>query len=155
VNSYGEFVVIDDTEIPTGPNTRSGVEDPLFQSESFRTSAHTVGTSCFGPIPLIVHDLYDNLGASLDRTMAAQVPEVSVSYTVPLHHFTGTTSNVITIADQLLIGSHSNPTIQMMHSTIPASNVTSFQAPIGTPLRPNPSLPPGYRPLNPSIANTT
>jgi hypothetical protein len=124
VNSSGEIVVIDDTEIPTRPNAGSGVEDPLFQSESFRTPAHTVGTSGFGSIPLTVRDLYGNLGVSPDRPMASQVPETSVSYTVPLDHFTGTTSNVITIADQLLIGSHSNPTIQMAHSTIPASNVT-------------------------------
>jgi hypothetical protein len=41
----------------------------------------------------------------------------------------------------------------MAHSTIPTSNMT--EAPIGTPLRPNPSLPHGYRALNPSIANTT
>jgi hypothetical protein len=111
VNSSGQVVVIDDTEIPTRPNIGSGVEDPLFQSESFRTPAHTIGTYGFGSIPLIVHDLYGNLGTSLDQPMASQVPETFVSYTVPLDHFTGMTSNVIIIADQLLIGSHLNPTI--------------------------------------------
>jgi hypothetical protein len=99
---------------------------------------------------------------SPDRPMASQVPETSVTYTVPLDHFTGTTSNVTTISDQLLIGSHSIPTIQMAHSTmvpqattIPTRNVTSLQAPIGTPLRPNPSFPPGYRALNTSVSITT
>jgi hypothetical protein len=87
--------------------TGSGVEDPLFQSESFRTPTHTVGTSNFGSIPLTVRDLYGNLGASPDQPMASQVPETSVTYTVPLDHFTGTTSSVTTISDQLLIGSHS------------------------------------------------
>jgi hypothetical protein len=158
VNSSGEVFVIEDTEVPTGPHAGIEVEDPFFQSESFKTSTHTVGTSSFGYVPLTIRDLYGNLGASPDRPMASQVPEMSVSYTIPLNHFTGMTSNAITVADQLLIGSHSNPTIQMAHSTmvphvatIPTENVTSSQALIGTPLRPNPSVPLGYRALNPSI----
>jgi hypothetical protein len=40
-------------------------------------------------------------------------------------------------------------------ATIPIENVTPSQAPIGTPLRPNPSVPLGYRALNPSITKTT
>jgi hypothetical protein len=162
VNSSGEVVVIEETEVSTGPHAGSGVEDPFFQSESFRTPTHTVGTSGFGSVPLTVCDLYGNLGVNPDQPMASQVPETSVSYTVPLNHFTGMTSNVITVADQLLIGSHSNPSIQMAHSTmvlhvatIPTGNVTPSQALIGTPLRPNPSVPLGYRALNPSITNTT
>jgi hypothetical protein len=110
-------------------------------------------------IPLTVRDLYGNLGASPDRPIVSQVPETSVTYTVPLDHFTGTTSSVTIISDQILIGSHSIPTLQMAHSTmvlqattIPTRNVVISQALIGTPLpsRPNPSLPPGYRALNAS-----
>jgi hypothetical protein len=37
MNSLREIVVVDNIEVPTGPNTGSGVDDPLFQSESFRT----------------------------------------------------------------------------------------------------------------------
>jgi hypothetical protein len=40
-------------------------------------------------------------------------------------------------------------------TTIPTENVTPSQAPIGTPLRPNLSIPLGYIALNPSITNTT
>jgi hypothetical protein len=119
VNSSREIVIVDDTEVPTRPNAGSGVEDPLFQSESFRTPAHTVGTSNFGSIPLTVHDLYGNLGVSLDQPMASQMPETSVTYTVPLDHFTGTTSSVTTVSDQLLVGSHLILPLQMAHSMVP------------------------------------
>jgi hypothetical protein len=111
VNSSGEVVFIEETEVSTKPHTRSGVEDPFFQSESFRTPTHTVGTSGFGSVPLTFRDLYGNLGVSPDQPMESQVPETYVSYTVPLNHFTGTIRNVSIIADQLLIGSHLNPTI--------------------------------------------
>jgi hypothetical protein len=96
--------------------------------------------------------------------MASQMPETSVTYTVPLDHFTGTTSNVTTVSDQLLVGSHSILPLQMAHSTmvpqattVSTGNVVITQAPIGTPLplRPNPSLPPGYNALNTSIAIPT
>jgi hypothetical protein len=106
MNSLGDIVLYID--IPTGPNVGSGVEDPLFQSESFRTPTHTVGTG-FGSIPLIVRDLYGNLGMSLDQHVVSQVPEMFVSYMVTLDQFVGMTSNVTT--DQLSIGSHSKPTI--------------------------------------------
>jgi hypothetical protein len=154
MNSDGEIVVVDNTGVSIGPNARSRIEDPLFHSEIPGTSAHTTGTSISCSIPLIVQDLYGNLGMSPDHPAISQVPEMYVSYTVPLDQFTGMTSNVTIVADQFLIGSHSIPTLQMVHSTIPSSNVTPLQAPIGKPLRPNPSIPPGYRALNPSIANT-
>jgi hypothetical protein len=90
------------------------------------------------------------------------VHKMSISYMVPLNHFIGMTSNVITVADQLLIGSLSNPSIQMAHSTmvlhvatIPTRNLTPSQVSIGTPLRPNPLVPLAYIYLNPSITNTT
>jgi hypothetical protein len=157
MNSFEEIVVVDNTGIPTGPNVGSGVENPLFESESLRTPAHTVQTSNPSSVPLIVCDLYGNLGVIPDRPMASQVPETYVTYTVPLYHFIGTNSNITTILDQLLIGSHLIPTLQMAHSTmvpqattIPIGNVVISQALFGTPLPPtsNPSLPPGYRALN-------
>jgi len=73
MNSSREIVVVDDTEVPTRPNARSGVEDPLFQSESFRTSAHIVETSNHSSIPLTVCDLYDNLEVSLNKPMESQM----------------------------------------------------------------------------------
>jgi hypothetical protein len=45
MNSSGEIVVVENFEVPTGPNAGSGVEDPHFHSESFRTPTHTAGTS--------------------------------------------------------------------------------------------------------------
>jgi hypothetical protein len=71
MNSSGEIVVVENTRVPTGPNDRSGVEDLLFHSESFRTLAHAVGTSNPSYVPLTVLDLYGNLGASLDQPMAS------------------------------------------------------------------------------------
>jgi hypothetical protein len=164
MNSSREIVVVDNIEVPTGPNARSGVEDPLFQSESFRTLAHTVETSNPSSIPLTVRDLYDNLGVSPDQPMASQMLEMFVTYTVPLDHFTGTTSSVTVFLDQLLVGSHLILPLRMAHSImvpqatrVSNGNVVVTQAPIGTPLppRPNPSLPPGYKALNTSIAIPT
>jgi hypothetical protein len=95
--------------------------------------------------------------------MALQVPEMYDTYTVPSDHFNGTTSNVTTVSSQLLIGSHSIHTLQMAHSTmvpqattIPTRNVVISQDLIGTllPPRTNPSLPPGYRYLNSSVATS-
>jgi hypothetical protein len=62
VNSSREIVIVDDTEVPTEPNAGSRVEDPLFQSESFRTPTHAIGTFDFGFVPLKIRDLYGNLG---------------------------------------------------------------------------------------------
>jgi hypothetical protein len=164
MKSLGEIVVDENFEVPTGPNTRSGVEDPHFHSESFRTPTHSVRTSILGFVPLIVCDLYENLGVSSDRPTISQVPETSVTYMVPLDHFTGTTSSVTTISDQILFGYDSIPTTQMAHSTmvpqattIPTGNVVISQDPIGTPIpyRINPSLPLGYRALNSFISIPT
>jgi hypothetical protein len=96
--------------------------------------------------------------------MASQIPETYVTYMVHLDHFTGTTSNVTVISDQLLVGSHSILPLQMTHSimvpqdtTVSTRNVVITQASIGTPLflRPNPSLPLGYKALNTSISIPT
>jgi hypothetical protein len=43
LNLLGEIVTEDHTKIPTEPHAESGVDDPLFQSESFRTLVHTTG----------------------------------------------------------------------------------------------------------------
>jgi hypothetical protein len=92
--------------------------------------------------------------------MASQMLETSVTYTIPLDHFTSTTSNVVTVSDQLLVGSHSILPLHISHSTmvpqattISTGNVVITQDPIGTPLllRSNPSLPPEYNALNTSI----
>jgi hypothetical protein len=74
------------------------VDDPPFQSESFRTSVHTTGVfrrTSSG------HDIFYKLAF-----LASQTPMTFAAYTVPLDHFTGTTSNVVTIPYQLLIGCH-------------------------------------------------
>jgi hypothetical protein len=101
---------------------------------------------------------------SSNQPMASQMPVTYTTYTVPLDHFTGTTSNVVTVSDQLLVGSHSILPLQFTGSTmvsqampVSAGNTVITQAPIGTllPPRSNPSLPPGYNALNTSIANPT
>jgi hypothetical protein len=161
MNSLGEIVVLENIVIPIGPNMGSGVDDPLFQSESFRTPPHT--TRIFNPsyAPSIVHNIYGNLGVIPDQPMASQMPKRSITYMVPLDHFTCMTSNFTTFSDQLLVGSYSILPLHMAHSimapqstTIPTENVVITQDPIGTllPLRPNLSLPIGYNALNTSIA---
>jgi hypothetical protein len=116
MNSSGEIFVDGNFEVPTGPNTGSRVENPLFQGESFRTPTLTIGTSNPSSIPLTVRDIYDNLGSSPDQPTTSQVHETSIIYTVPLDHFTGTTSNVTTVSDWLLVGSHLILSLQMAHS---------------------------------------
>jgi hypothetical protein len=164
MNSSGEIVVVDNNKVPTGSNTGSGVDDPLFQSESFRTPTHTAGI--FNPSFALssVHDLFGTLGTSSNQHMASQMPETSITYTIPLYHFTGMTSNVTTVSDQILVGSHSILPLHMDHSTmvphamiVSTRNVAITQPPIATPLplRPNPSLPPGYNALNTSISIPT
>jgi hypothetical protein len=41
-----------------------------------------------------------------NQPMASHMTMNSTSYTIPLYHFTGTTSNVVTVLDQLFFGSH-------------------------------------------------
>jgi hypothetical protein len=68
--------------------------------------------------------------------MALQVPETYVTYTVPLDNFTSMASNVTTVSDQLLVGSHSILSLQMAHSimvpqamTVSTGNLVITQAP--------------------------
>ena len=94
--------------------------------------------------------------------MESHMHVTSISYIVPLDHFTGMINNVVTVSDQLLVGSHTILPLQLANSTmvpqdthVSIGSVVITQAPIGTTLllRSNPSLPPGYNALNTSIAN--
>ena len=86
----------------------------------------------------------------------------STSYTVPLNHFIGMTSNFVIVSDQLLVGSHTILPLQLASSTmvpqvmhVSDGGAVITQDIIGTPLplRSNMSLPPGYHTLNASIVN--
>jgi hypothetical protein len=44
---------------------------------------------------------------SPNQPMESHTPVNSTTYTIPLDDFTGTTSNVVTVSDQLLVDSHS------------------------------------------------
>jgi hypothetical protein len=94
--------------------------------------------------------------------MASNTFVTSTAYTIYLDHFTSTTSNVFTVSDQLLVGSHTILSLHLTISTmvpqvthVSAKSVVITQHPIGTPLpiRSNTSLPPGYNTLNNSISN--
>ena len=91
------------------------------------------------------------------------MPMTSTTYKLPLDHFTGTTSNVVMVSDQLLVGSHSILPLHLANSTmvpqampVSTGNTIINQDPMGKPLplRSNPSLPSGYNSLNTSISNT-
>jgi hypothetical protein len=110
------------------------------------------------------HDIFDTLGMSPNQPMASQMLEMSVTYNIPLDHFIDTTSNVVIVLDQLLVGYHSILPLQIAHSTmvpqamsVSTGNVVITQAYIETPLplRSNLSLPPGYNALNTSISIPT
>jgi hypothetical protein len=154
LNSVGELVVIDPSDILTGSHSGPQVGDPLWTADIVRSS------------PRMVRDLY-GLGIGVDIPVISQIPKTSVTYTVPLDHFTGTTISSTTPSvgpNMQSVGPSSTISLQMAHSTmvphiatIPTGNVVVSQAPIGTPLssRPSSSLPLGYRALNSSIVNTT
>jgi hypothetical protein len=87
------------------------------------------------------HDIFDKLGMSPNQPMTSHTPMTSTYYTVPLDHFTGTTSNVVTVSDQLLVGSHTILPLQLTNSTmvpqatyISVRNAVITQDPIGSPL---------------------
>jgi hypothetical protein len=133
MNSSGELVVNENIEVPTGLNTEFGVDDPLFQSESFRTPVRNTGVfwkTSSG------HDIFDKI-----EFLASQTLMTFTTYTIPLDQFTGTTSNVVMVPDQLLIGSHliiplqiANPTMVPQVMTVSTGNVVITQGPIGMPL---------------------
>jgi hypothetical protein len=154
LNSVKELVVIDPSDIPTGSHSGPQVGDPLWTADIVRST------------PRMVQDLY-GLGIGADIPVISQIPETSVTYTVPLDHFTGTTiiSTTPSVGPNMQsVGPSSTISLQMAHSTmvphiptISTGKVVVSQAPIGTPLssRPSSSLPLGYRALNSSIVNTT
>jgi hypothetical protein len=85
------------------------VDDPPFQSESFRILVHIVGI--FNPSSVLVpsfqrtssrHNIFDKLGMSPNQPMSSHTPITSTSYTVPLDHFTGMTSNFATSSDPVV-----------------------------------------------------
>jgi hypothetical protein len=71
-HSYFELIRLEDIivdkyiEVPTKPNTESGVDDPLFQSASFITLVHTARIFNPSSVPLdsLGHDIFENLGTS-------------------------------------------------------------------------------------------
>jgi hypothetical protein len=86
------------------------------------------------------HDIFDKLGMSPNQPISSHTPVTSTGYIIPLDHFIGMTSNVITVSDQLLVGSHiilplqltcSTVVQQVTHVSAGSSDIT--QAPIGTP----------------------
>jgi hypothetical protein len=100
------------------------VDDPPFHSESFRTLVHTSGI--FNPSSVPVrsfwrtssgHDIFDKLGMSPNQPTSSHIPVTSTAYTVPLNHFTGTTSNVVMVSDPLLVGTHTILPLQLTSST--------------------------------------
>jgi hypothetical protein len=50
--------------------------------------------------------------------MALHTLVTSTTYTVPLDHFTGRTSNVFIVSDQLLAGSHTSLPLELASSTM-------------------------------------
>jgi hypothetical protein len=141
INSSGDIVAKEYIEIPTRPHAESGVDDPFFQSESFRTPVHAVGNfdpSTPGPSRTLWRtssgqNIFDKLGMSHlhsrtpNQPMASQMLVTFTTYTVPLDHFTGTTSNVVTVSDQLLVGSHSILPLHLTSSTM-VPQATLFSA---------------------------
>ena len=128
----GDVITEDYTRISTGPYAESGVDDPPFQNESFRTLVHTTGI--FNPSSVPVrsfwrtssgHNIFDKLGMIPNQPMASNTPVTSIAYTVPLDHFTGMTNNVVTVSDQLLVGSHKILPLQLANSTM-VPQVTPF-----------------------------
>jgi hypothetical protein len=118
-------------------------------------------TNIFRNPPLMVEDIFSS-GTGVYILVVSQFPKMPATYTTPLDHFFATPSSSIIMSDTQLVGPRSTISLQMAHSTmvphvatIPTGNVTPSQAPIGTLLRPNPSVPLGYRALNPSIINPT
>jgi hypothetical protein len=59
INSSGDIVAEEYIGIPTRPHAESGVDDPFFQSESFRTPVHTAGN--FNPSSPVLVVLFGEL----------------------------------------------------------------------------------------------
>ena len=145
LNSVGEFVVVNPSDIMAGSCSNLLADDPFWTADIVQSP------------PPLVRDLYGT----------EEGVDAPISYTVPLNHFTGTTifSTTPSIGPNTSsVGPRSTFSLQMAHSTmvphvltIPTSNVVVSQAAISTPLTPRPSssLPFGYRALNSSAVTTT
>jgi hypothetical protein len=161
INSSGDVVAEDYNRILIGPHIESGVDDPLFQSESFRTLVHTARNFdpiSSGPIRSLWRissgqHIFEKLGLrhlcqrTSNQIMESHMPMTSTAYTIPLYHFTGTTNNVVAVSDQLLVSSHTILPLHLTSSTmvpqttlVSAKSIVVTRALIGTPLplRPNP-----------------
>jgi hypothetical protein len=142
LNSAGEFVVINPSDIPAGSSQNPLANDPFWTADIVRSP------------PRLVRDLYGT-GEGADAPF---------SYTVPPNHFTGTTTFTATptVGPNIpSVGPRSTIPLQTAHSTmaphiptIPAGNAVVNQAPIGTPVTPRPTLPFGFRALNASTTTT-
>jgi hypothetical protein len=142
MNSAGEFVVINPSDIPAGSSQNPLANGPFWTADVVQSP------------PCLVRDLYGT-GEGADAPF---------SYTVPPNHFTGTTTFIATPTigpNTPSVGPRSTIPLQTPHSTmaphiptIPAGNAVVNQAPIGTPITPRPTLPFGFRELNASTATT-
>jgi len=150
LNSAGEFVVINPSNAPAGSPQHPLPNDPFWTENIVRSP------------PRLVRDLY-GMGEGTD---------IPFSYTVPLNHFTDTTTFTATPtvppstppvgANVTSVGPRPSIPLQKSHSTltphiptIPAGNAVFNQTPIGTPVTPRPNLPFGFRALNASTTTTT
>jgi hypothetical protein len=145
LNSVGEFVIVNPSDILTGSHSNPLFDDPFWTADIVQSPSR------------MVWDLY-GIGIGVDA---------SITYTVPLNHFAGTTIFSTTPSidpNTSFVGPRSIFSLQMAHSTmvphistIPAGNALVSQSAISTPISPRPSssLPFGYRELNSSATTTT
>jgi hypothetical protein len=143
LNSAGEFFIVNPSDIPAGSHQNPLADDPFWTVDIVQSP------------PRMVRDLYGT-GIGIDSP---------ISYTIPLNHFTGTTTftATLTVGPNIpSVGPRSTLPIQTAHSTmvphiptIPADNAVVNQAAIGTPVTPRPTLPFGFRALNTPTATTT
>jgi hypothetical protein len=143
LNSTSELVVMNPSDILVGSHQNPLADDPFWTADIIQSPLH------------MVRDLYGT----------REGVDAPFSYTVPLNHFTGTTTFMDTppVGPNIpFVGPRSTLPLQMAHSTmvahiptIPVGNAVVNQAAIGTPITPRPTLPFGFRALNTSTATTT
>jgi len=113
INSSGDVFVEDYPRIPSRPFVESSMDEPPFPSEAFRTPVQTSGI--FNPILVPVCslwrnasrcDIFDKLGMIPNQPTSPHVLVTSTAYIIPINHFTGTTNNIVTVSDPLLVGTH-------------------------------------------------
>jgi hypothetical protein len=136
LNSAGEFVVINPSDILAMSSQNPLVSDPFWTADVVQSP------------PRLVRDLYGT----------REGVDAPFSYTVPPNHFTGTTTFTATptVGPNIpFVGPRPTIPLQTAHSTmtphiltIPAGNAVVSQAPISTLVTPRPNLPFGFRALN-------